>query len=312
MRTPEYFVVISLLILVLATAFMRRVPRPPPEESFQNFIPFKPTLYWFVDAEPNARAWWDFGARNSVTPNRGYLEVAQKACERTQGGDFTIVPLIGRDATLAALPDAPPAAKQLPPALWRHFVISNLLATHGGLVMDGNSTLCVGPSFAPVVRDVDAAVFGITADEPMVSPGTAEAPGPSPYVGWARAPQHPAWKLAATSWNTLVVRGPQAWSAAVARRAPLDLWEAQKAAGIKTLRIPDGGRLHSGAPRVLEDLFGRVGNPGDPKMTLLPGTVYVPYDGDDLSRRYEYNWFLKLTPTEIADSDLVWARLAGV
>ncbi len=311
MRTPEYFIIFALLLLVVVTAFMRRVPTPP--ESYIDFpnVLSKPKLFWFVDAEPNARHWWDFGGRTSVKPNRGYLAVALKACERTQGANFSIVPLIGRDAVLAEIPGADPAAKQLPPSLWRHYVVANLLATKGGLVMDGDSTLCIGPSFYPTVSSVDAAAFGITADEPMVSPGTAVAPGPSPYVGWAAQPNHPAWTVAAETWNGLVSRGPQAWSSAVARRAPMELWEVQKSRGLKTLRIPDGGRLKDGTPRQLEDLFGRVGSPADPKTELLPGTIYVPYDGDELARRYEFNWFLRMSPQQIAESDLVWARLAG-
>ena len=39
----------------------------------------RPTLWWFVDDETNGRHWWDFGARNSREPNRGYLQVALEA-----------------------------------------------------------------------------------------------------------------------------------------------------------------------------------------------------------------------------------------
>ena len=304
-----YVVATGLLALVVILAAMRR--KIIPEENFISLLHKKPTLWWFCDSDVNARAPWDFGAPNSATPNRGYLSVALKRVYDTQGDEFDIQPLIGRDNVLATLPHADPAAKQLPVAAWRQYVIANLLATRGGLVMDGDSTLCVGPSLNDAVNGVTAAAFGVNPDEPVVSPATAVAPGPSPYVGWSQEAGHPAWVYAAKEWNALVARGPTAWSAAIARRMNLEVFEVQKSKGIKVLRSPDGGRLASGKARTLEDYFGRVSAPSDPKTALLPGTVYVSYDGDDLSRRYEYNWFLKLSPDQIKESDLVWAKLAG-
>jgi hypothetical protein len=307
-----YIVSLLLLLVVVVFAVMRRFPRELPPEDFGNpLLSSKPTLWWFVDTEPNARYWLDFTGRQTTEPNRGYLSIALDAVRRTQGADFDVKPLIGRDAVLAQIPGAPAAAKQLPPALWRRWAIANLLAANGGLVMDGNSTLCVGPSFKTSIGDSAAAVFGITSDEPIASPATALAPGPAPYVGWAAKPHHPAWRHAADVWNALVRRGPQAFTSAEARRTYMTVYEAQKTAGIDTIRIADGGRLPDGRVRQLEDLFGRVSEPADPKTSLIPGTVYVPYDGDDLSRRYEFAWFLRLSPQQIKESDLVWARLAG-
>jgi hypothetical protein len=271
----------------------------------------KPTLWWFVDAEPNARQWWDFGARTSDEPNRGYLALALEAVRRTQGEDFTVVPLIGRDATLRVIQGASPMAKQLPPALWRPFVISHLLNQEGGLVMDGNSTLCVGPSLYPRVKDVEAAAFGVHPAEPVANPDLAVAPGPAPYVAWASKSHHPAWSHAAHTWGALTSAGPQAWSSAVARRTDMKVWEAQKTQGLQTIRGVDGTRLSSGLPRQLEDLVGRVSNPPDPKTALSADTVFVSYDGDDLARRFEFNWFLRMSADQIKASDLVWAQYAG-
>lgn len=304
-----YVVAAGLLALVVILAAMRR--KIIPEENFISFVHKKPTLWWFCDAEVNARLPRDFGAPNSSAPNRGYLSVALKRVYDTQGADFDIQPLIGRHDVIAALPNADLDAMQLPVAAWRQYVITHLLATHGGLVMDGDSTLCVGPSLYPSVKGAAAAAFGVNPDEPVVSPATAVAPGPSPYVGWSQSAGHPAWVYAAKEWSALVARGPTAWSAAVARRMNLEVFEVQKSKGITILRSPEGGRLANGKVRTLEDYFGRVSAPADPKSALLPGTVYVSYDGDDLARRYEFNWFLKLSPDQIKESDLVWAKLAG-
>jgi hypothetical protein len=248
-------------------------------------------------------------SQNSDQPNRGYLQVALDAVKRTQGGDFAIVALIGRNAVLNHIPEADPQVKQLPPALWRHWAIANLLAAKGGLVMDGNSTLCVGPSFLPSVSRAEAATFGTHPDEPVVNPVTAIAPGPAPYVAWAASPQHPAWKYAADTWNALVLKGPQAWSSAAARRTDMYVWETQKTLGASVIRSADGGRLANGKARQLEDLFGRVGNPSDPRTAIPEGTLFVPYDGDELVRRFEFNWFVRLSKSELMDSDIVWVQL---
>lgn len=306
----EYMAALIGLLAVVILALNRRKPALPKEE-FVNFPGMKPTLWWFVDDENNARSWLDFGGRNTTEPNRGYLAVALESLKKTQGDDFNIKPLIGRDAVLAQIKDAPADAKRLPPALWRRWTIANLLNCHGGLAMDGDSTLTVGPSFKPYLSGVEAAAFGITSDEAIVSPSTALAPGPNPYVGWSAKPQHPAWAHAADIWGRLVNRGAQAWSSAEARRTYMTVFEAQRAKGLQVIREAEASRIPDGRPRALEDLFGRVSEPVDPKTTLTPGAVYVPYDGDDLARRFEFNWFLRMSPQQIKESDLVWARLAG-
>jgi len=301
--------VLALCAIVVFLSVYRR--KGYSTDPFVDFLTTKPTLWWFVDSEPNARNWWDFGARRSTDPNRGYLQVSRESLVKSQGADFAIRTLIGRNEVMSVLRNPNPMALRLPPALWRQWAISNLLAEKGGLVMDGNSTLTVGPSFLPLVKDVDATCFGIHPEEPVASPTTAIAPGPSPYVAWSRSAGHPAWKLAADRWNTLVARGPQAWSAAVCRRSELAVWDEQKQKGISVIREADGSRLPSGKLRVLEDLFGRSSDTKDPRLALLPNTVFISFDGDQLERRYEFNWILVLSGKEIKASNLLWAKLAA-
>lgn len=305
------FIMIGLLTLVLVLSFMRR--RILPAESFMPNLPFMKTkLYWFVDAESNARNWWDFHSRRSMLPNRGYLQVALEALQRTQGDDFQIVPLIGRMDTMAAMSNPLPRAIDLPPALWRSYVISHLCANQGGLVIDGNSVLTLGPSFKPLVNSISAAMFGTDHDEPVVNPTTDIAPGPDQYIGYASTSGHPAWIYAAKEYDALVARGPQAWSSAVVRRMPRALWDQQLQLGMSIIRAADGSRLEDGKLRQLEDYFGRVSNPTNPRQTLTKDAVYVAYDGDDLVRRYEFGWFNRLSPQQIKESDLVWTQYAGL
>ena len=294
---------VLLLVATIALSMRRRVEG----EALSPL--FRPTLYFLVDSETNARHWYDFGGRNSTDINRGYVRVSLDVAHRTQGDEFRIVPLIGRPAIIAEIPNADPQAIQLPPALFRQWAIANLCKYKGGLVMDGNSTICVG-KFTPLLHGVQAAVFGVDPDEPVANPVTAVAEGPAPYVGYAKSAHHPAWNIAARILNAVVSAGPTSWSAALARRIGKEVYGQQRAQGITVLREADGGRLPSGKARQLEDIFGRVVEPADPNTALLPGTVYVPFDGDELIRRYEFAWFVRMSPQQIRDSDLVWAAYA--
>jgi hypothetical protein len=304
--------VVLTAAIAIGLALHRRMAHGSPTQDTRESLGLfsgKPVLYWFCDSEINARSAYDFSARNSDDLNRGYLEVALDALRATQSAAFTIKPLRGRDAILAEIPNADPQAKQLPPALFRLWVIANLCAKRGGLAMDGNSTLCVGPSFSTVLKGVDAATFGVDPDEPLNS---AVGPAASPYVGYASAAGHPGWWATAAILNSVVAAGPTSWSAAVARRIQSQLHEAQQSAGIVCIREADGGRLPNGQARQLEDLLGRVASPPDPNIALAPGVVYVPYDGDALIRRYEFAWFPRLSKQQIQESDLVWASYAGL
>ncbi len=271
----------------------------------------KPILWWFADDETNARSWWDFGARNSTQPNRGYLEVALDAVRATQGFDFTIRVLLGREAVERVIREAgealPQNLRQFPARMWRQWALCSLLAAKGGLVMAGDSTLCVGPSFASLVRSKEAAVFGTTVDEPLALPGVADV-APAYWVGWAAKPHTPVWDIAATSWHRVVAAGPTSWSAADARNLQEKIWSVQKQKQVARLPLAEGSRKSDGSHITLEDLLMK--QTPDPKVQLDAETVYIVADGDALIRDYRYGWFVRMSRSQILTSEFMWARLA--
>lgn len=305
-----------LALAVFVTVSLRRAGPPDIVEMSGMRTGGRQRLTWFCDTEVNARQWFDFGARNSKDVNRGYLQVSLDALQATQSRDFAIETLVGRDAIIAAIGGTRPVsdtnAAQLPPALFRLWAVANLCAKRGGLVMDGASTLCVGPAFADTLGGVEAATFGVDPDEPVANPTRAETPAPAPYVGYARSAGHPGWVHTAAVLNAVVEAGPTSWSAALARRISSELYPQQLSRGLTCIREVDGGRLPNGRARQLEDLLGRVGTPPDPNTALTPGTVYVPFDGDALVRRFEFAWFPRMSAEQIKESDLVWASYAGL
>ena len=276
-----------------------------------EFLSTRPTLWWVVDDDTNGRAWWDFGARNSHAPNRGYLQVAQEALYATQAIDFNIQPLIGRAAVSKAIiagGGASPSdaeVRMLPATLWRQWALANLLSCRGGLVMMGDSTLCVGPSFTPVISNKRCAVFGISADEPRAVPGSEVAP--APWVGWAAGPHTATWDAAADVWNRLVAAGPTSWSAAEARKVAGKVWLLQRETGdIASVQVAEGGRWPTGVERTLEDFLMRTSD----DTQLHAETVYVPMDGDRVVRDRRYAWFARMSRDQILAADFVWANLA--
>lgn len=273
----------------------------------------KPTLWWFVDDETNARNWWDFGARNSRQPNRGYLQVAMESMLATQGADFNIHALLGREAISETLRQAgvkvPVEVTQAPVTIWRTWATANLLATFGGLAMVGDSTLCVGPSFWDIVQGVPAATFGITNSVARAVPGNDALP-PAVWAAWAAKPHHPAWDYAATQWSRLIEAGPTTWSAAEARRMGEEVWEIQVRKGIQALQAADGSHRADGLELTCEDLLMKKAEPVDPKTILSPAVVFVSMDGDALVRDYRYGWFVRMSREQILDSHFVWAALA--
>jgi hypothetical protein len=304
MKAQTWIVFGLIAAVVLLSLARRKTPLPLPEEGFGDGLRGKPTLWWFVDTDSNARHWFDFGARRSSQPNRGYLEIALKKLYETMGAQYTIRPIYGRKETLASIDGANARAIALPPDLWRNYVIANLCAQKGGLVVDGNSTLFLAP-MSPSQIGASAAMFGTHPDEPVVSPTTAVAPGPAPYVGWAAEKAHPAWVYAAQQYNALVDAGQQAWGAAQARRAFLAIWDTQRQLGTAIARGIDGSRRMDGTKLQLNDVFGKT------RLALPKQTVFLTYDGDDLARRHEFNWFLRLSPAQIAESSCAWCLLAS-
>jgi hypothetical protein len=305
MADIKYALVLLVLLFVLCIAGFFKYR----SEYFVD-TPFslKPTLWWILDSDTNSRHWWDFGARNSQEVNRGYVQVALDCARATQGGDFKIVVLQGRQEVAKHLSYVPEGYNQLPAAIWREFVKADILANKGGLVVLGDSVLFMGPPMASEIVDVQAAVFGTSANESKAVPGSSRSP--SPWMGYAAKPGSPSWVAAADIWKSLVNAGPTAWTAAEARRLNMKVADVQKENGIAHISYIEGSRKQNGSDRTLEDLFDSQAEPADPNLAFLPGTVYVPMDGDALVRSAKFGWFVRMSPKQILESNFVWADLA--
>ena len=277
----------------------------------------KPKL-WFVvdDYGVNSRHWADFGARNSRNLNIGFLNITRARCNITQGGDYEVVELIGREAVARKIREyrgvVPSKHEQLPPYLWRAWARASLLNYAGGLYLDGLS-LCLGPSFKGAIGRLNDAIFGFEHDERVLNPLTAIAPTCSPFAGWASGPGHLGWRGLCGALNDFAEKGPESWTAAEARNQ-IPAWNAKYLQSImSTVRSAEWSRRSDGRPIEIEDLLGRSANALTPEWNPPAEAVYVPIDKDDLERSVTYKWFLRMSVEQIMDpeSKFIWASLAN-
>lgn len=281
----------------------------------------KPILWYVVDDYgTNNRRWIDFGSRTSKDLNMSFLAITKSRCLMTQGADFDVRFLLGREAvatvlatvlatatvpaTATASATVPALHLSIPRPLWQAWARSALMRYCGGLYMDGLS-LCLGPSFMSCVKGVDAAVFGTEHDEPRTSALDGSC---SPFAGWSLAPGHAAWTGLNKDIVDLVDGGVLTWTAAVARNQ-ISEWHGKHLRTIPCGKACEWSRLSSGKPIELEDLFGRG-------MTneYVPGSsaVYLPLDYEMIDRSVTYKWFLSLPVEQILapESQFLWAKLA--
>jgi hypothetical protein len=242
----------------------------------------RPILWFVLDDQANSRRWISFEDRNArIEVLEGRKAVADKIT-------FPV----------------PLQYEQLPPKLWKGWSRAALLASQGGLYVDGDSVLFTGPSMMERVKNTEAALFGVNPDEPRVSPTTAVAPGPSSYIGWSRHAHHPAWELAANEWSAVVAPGAPSYASALAQRVDQEIMLHQRENGATVLREPEGTRRADGTLLTLEDFWGRT------KLHIDSSVVYIAVDGEALERSTQFQWALRLSPDQLLKSDVVWVQLA--
>jgi hypothetical protein len=286
------------------------------KESFQttpSILDSRPILWFVLDDQANTRKWADFGSRISKQNNRGYTQLSYKAAQHTQGKDFQVILLEGRDNVARTIESyggvVPENIHILPPALWRAYSRAALLANAGGLYADGDSVLFIGPSVQSFLTDSDAILFGVNPDEPIVSGTSADKPGPSPYTGYAKSSKQSAWMNAEIELKKLVEAGSTRWTSAIANRTDQKIMEFMRESGVKVIRQAEGNRKKDGTYLNLYDLFARVPSIPDKQLTFEDNVAYVSFDSDLLERSAQLSFILKLSENQLNDSDFLFVRL---
>ena len=273
----------------------------------------KTPLWWIVDnSQVNSRQWLDFGNRDTRQPNEPYLAICLDRARSVLGSDFDVRPLIGRDAVYRALglstEDFCIKQRNIPPALWMAWCRASLLSRFGGLWMDGS--VLVLPAAAGLKAYLDPVkapvlTFGTDAAENLSS---VEVPAAGASTGWAAAPHHPMWSGLERDLIALIDQGPPSWSAPEARQALRTLWDKHCVGMTAVDRGIEVGRDRYGRRLELETLLGET----EWTTGSTEGGMWVIFpDGrDGLDRASPWLWFTRLSKSQIAESNFVWAKLA--
>ena len=298
-------ILIFAIIAVNKEAFTQTSP---------SVLDTKPILWFVIDDQPNTRKWSDFSTRLSRQNNRGYSELFYKVAKHTQGKEFQVVLLNGRDEVVRTLKNygavIPENVNLLPTSLWRTYVRIALLANAGGLFVDGDSVLFLGPAIKPFIQSSNA-LFGISPTEPITSSvPDKNGPSPSPYLGYAQSSKQPVWTQAESELLSFMKSGPSSYTSLIANRTDQKLMQKMIDSGVDVIREAENNRKSDGTYLNIFDLFARAPSSVDNHHPNISNkSAFISFDSDLLERSAQLSFILKLSPQQIEESDLLFARL---
>jgi hypothetical protein len=271
-----------------------------------------PSVWIYVDdSDVNSRWWADFGARSSRVYNLPFLNLCYQTIVKATAGKYHIEVISGladAERRLGYLP-TPMRNKKLPLRDEETTYLKvAFLEKYGGLWM-GPASICLR-SF-PELSKEKVVLFGSDPLETYAGPqGTFL---PNQHALWSPKPAHPFF----TEWKARLeerierqpggkeIRSDKNWDILFAGTGKQDVVLMPNA----ELTRKQGGRKIE-----LEDLLA-AGTDGDLPFSVQQETIYVPFPWPEVLQRRLYGWFLRLSETQIMESDLAVTHLfraAGV
>ena len=257
------------------------------------------TLWIYYDqSDVNSRWWADFGARSSRVIHTPYLNLCYESIAKNMGYNYNIRVIAGLSdlAILLGGWDKMPKPLQNPiahvgPAEY-DYIRAAVLEKFGGLWVSP-STIFLKPlpdysAFNKVV------LFGIDKDE------TYTSTNPGTQLMYSPRPHHPffvEWCKNAYTTIEKQIGGRQFSSSTL-----LTLFKKYKDSTLHVHNI-ELSRKSSGRRIQIEDLLSSGA------YIESTGFVYVPIDRQELEHRSAYAWFLRMSETQILESDLAISEL---
>jgi hypothetical protein len=254
------------------------------------------TLWVYYDqSDVNSRWWADFGARSSRAIHTPYLNLCYQSIAKYLGNTYNIRVIAGL-SDLAILLDGwsnLPRALQNPiapvGAAELSYIRAAVLEKFGGLWVSP-STLFL-QSLPDYSKSSKVILFGMDKED-MYIYGT--------QVMYSPRPNHPLFVHWATmAYNRIELRqGGKQFN-------NNDMIDISSEFSEDILYIADAelSRKPSGKRIQIEDLLSSGGN------IESDGYVYVPIDRQELELRSAYAWFLRMSETQILQSDLLISQL---
>jgi hypothetical protein len=274
-----------------------------------------PCIWVFLDTSiPNTRNYSDFGARSSRALNLPFLNLCYESIAKQNSSQYRIQAISGLSGLAEILGDW----KELPEKLQNPLVTlepadyawirAAILAKYGGLWV-APATICLKPFGTLPEKPV---FFGTDSDETFV--GTAGTSVPNFQVAWSPKAEEPFW----VAWEAISKKRLSSSGGGDTARGA-DKWEflslAARFPDIEVRPLAEVGRKGASGRRIqIEDLLAS-GQEGVLPFEISSMATYVALPWPELRDRRAFGWFLKMSESQIAESDLVISDLynmAGV
>lgn len=266
----------------------------------------RPVIWlYYDDSDVNTRQWADFGARSSRALNLPFLNLCYETIVRKNQNEYRIE-VIGGLAGAATLLGG---WDQLPPGLRdpkapvneseMNYLRAAVLAKHGGLWL---SPYCVCMRGFGVLPKDKTVFFGTDLEETFA--GSAGTSVPGFRAVWSPRPQHPLFvEWAAVTYTRVAqkrggdqIRGDAKWDFV---RFSTEYVQT----GIEVDPNAECMRKRNGKRIQLEDLLAS-GTDGRLPFEVGAHQVYVPFPWTELRDREMFGWFLRMSESQIMESDL--------
>ena len=265
----------------------------------------KPVIWLYYDtSDVNSREWSDFGARSTRALNIPFLNLCYESIVH-KNKDLYRIEVIGGLAGAAELLGG---WEHLPPGLRDpispvnetelNYLRTAILAKHGGLWLEPYC-VCLKP-FGKLPED-KTVFFGTDLDETYA--GSAGTNVPGFRAVWTPKADHPMFKeWAAVCYERVAkkrggdqIRGDVKWDFV---RFSTEYVQT----GLVVDPAAEGMRKKNGKRIQLEDLLASID--GKLPFDLCDYTTYVPFPWKELRDREMFGWFLRMSESQIMESDL--------
>ncbi len=265
----------------------------------------KPVIWLYYDtSDVNSREWSDFGARSTRALNIPFLNLCYESIVH-KNKDIYRIEVIGGLAGAAELLGG---WDQLPPGLRDpispvneaelNYLRAAILAKHGGLWLEPYC-VCL-KSFGKLPED-KTVFFGTDLDETYAGSAGTNVPGFRAI--WTPKASHPMFQEWASVCYERVaqkrggdqIRGDVKWDFV---RFSNDYVHT----GLVVDPAAEGMRKKNGKRIQLEDLLASTD--GKLPFDLCDYTTYVPFPWKELRDREMFGWFLRMSESQIMESDL--------
>lgn len=265
----------------------------------------KPVIWLYYDtSDVNSRDWSDFGARSTRALNIPFLNLCYESIVH-KNKDLYRIEVIGGLAGAAELLGG---WEHLPPGLRDpispvneaelNYLRTAILAKHGGLWLEPYCVCLKGFGKLPEDKTV---FFGTDLDETYAGSAGTNVPGFRAI--WTPKADHPMFKeWAAVCYERVAkkrggdqIRGDVKWDF-------VRFSNEYVQTGLVVDPAAEGMRKKNGKRIQLEDLLASTD--GKLPFDLCDYTTYVPFPWKEMRDREMFSWFLRMSESQIMESDL--------